>query len=111
VTWKATGLVLSSLAPGTTREVIVDSAAILLARVGPLVFAVDAVCPHIGGLLADGSLAGRRLRCPLHEATFDVGTGAVLIDPFGVDPPEGAVGPLAVYPTRVVDGRVEVDLS
>jgi len=110
MTWKSTGVAADTLKPGATREVIVDVTAVLLARVGPMVFAVDAVCPHLGGLLADGTLAGRRLTCPLHGAVFDVGTGAVLGDPFGVEPPAGDVAPLASYPVRVQAGMVEVDL-
>lgn len=109
MTWKPTGVAAETLRPGAMREVMVGSAAILLARVGPLVFAVEAVCPHLGGLLADGSLAGRRLTCPLHGATFDVGTGAVFADPFGLDP-EGGVPPLSSYPVRIESGMVEVDL-
>jgi nitrite reductase/ring-hydroxylating ferredoxin subunit len=83
---------------------------VLLARVGPLVFAVDAVCPHAGGLLAEGSLAGRRLECPVHGAVFDVATGEVRRDPFAIDPPRGGVTRLGCYSTRVVAGMVEVDL-
>jgi len=111
MTWRPTGVAAATLRPGAMREVMVGSRALVLARVGPLVFAVDAVCPHLGGLLADGSLAGRRLTCPLHGATFDVGTGAVIADPFGLEPPDGSVAPLSSYPTRVESGMVEVDLS
>lgn len=110
MSWKTTGIAAETLKPGTMREVMVGTTALLVARVGPLVFAVDAVCPHLGGLLVDGELAGRRLTCPLHGATFDVGTGAVLADPFGVEPPEGGVSPLSTYPTRIQAGMVEVDL-
>jgi len=110
MTWKKTGVAAETLKPGAMLEVMVDTTAVLVARVGPLVFAVDAVCPHLGGLLADGSLAGRRLTCPLHEAVFDVGNGNVVRDPFGVEPPEGAVAPLSSYPTRIEHGMVEVDL-
>jgi len=110
MTWKSTGIEASTLLPGAMQEVMVGSTPVLLARVGPLVFAVDPVCPHLGGLLAEGTLAGRRLTCPLHTAVFDVGNGAVLADPFGLEPPEGGVGPVGSYPTRTEAGVVEVDL-
>jgi len=96
--------------PGGMLEVMVETTPILLARVGPVVFAIDAVCPHLGGLLAEGTLAGRRLTCPLHTAVFDVGSGAVLADPFGLEPPEGGVAPVESYATRTEAGMVEVDL-
>lgn len=110
MTWRPTGVALERLQPGTVVEVLIDGSSVLLARVGPLVFAVEGVCPHLGGLLADGQLAGRRLTCPLHQAVFDVGDGSVLSDPFGLTPPEGGVAPLGHYPTRAVSGMVEVDV-
>jgi nitrite reductase/ring-hydroxylating ferredoxin subunit len=110
MTWRKTGVAAETLKPGAMREVMVDTTPVLVARVGPLLFAVEAVCPHLGGLLVDGTLAGRRLTCPLHGAIFDVGTGTVLADPFGVEPPEGGVPPVSSYPVRVEGGMVEVDL-
>ncbi|MGP8135348.1 MAG: Rieske (2Fe-2S) protein, partial [Thermoplasmata archaeon] len=84
--------------------------AILLAPVDGGVYAIEATCPHLGGSLAEGTLNGRHLTCPLHEATFDVSTGAVVTDPFGVVPPEGGVTPVPCFPTRVRDGMIDVDL-
>ena len=40
------------------------------------VHAVDAVCPHKGGPLADGLADDRVVVCPLHSHTFDMCTGA-----------------------------------
>jgi 3-phenylpropionate/trans-cinnamate dioxygenase ferredoxin subunit len=48
----------------------------------------------------EGRLRGTRVICPLHGASFDVRTGAVLGAP--------ANAPLTRYPVRVVDGRIEV---
>ena len=110
MSWSPTGVALATLAPGATRELMIGPTMLLLARVGPVVYAVDSACPHVGGLLADGTLAGRRLSCPVHHAVYDVATGEVLVDPFGIDPPQGNAAPLSCYPTRLVDGMVEVDL-
>ena len=110
MTWNKTGVALDSLPPGSLRELKMDGTRVVLARVGPLVFAVNGVCTHMGGPLGKGTLSGRRLTCPLHGTVFDVGTGAVLADPFGTVPPSGAVRPVAVYPARVVEGLIEVDL-
>lgn len=38
--------------------------------------ALDAVCPHRGGPLADGLLDGRVVVCPLHGFTYDLASGA-----------------------------------
>ncbi len=39
------------------------------------VHATQALCPHRGGPLADGILAGTTLVCPLHAWKFDLATG------------------------------------
>ncbi len=41
-------------------------------------YALDAACPHLGGPLADGIVADRRVICPLHERAFDLASGAAL---------------------------------
>lgn len=38
--------------------------------------AIDAVCPHKGGPLADGLADDRVVVCPLHGYTFDMCTGS-----------------------------------
>ena len=40
--------------------------------------ALDAVCPHRGGPLADGLIDGNVVVCPLHGYTYDLRTGAEL---------------------------------
>ncbi len=110
MTWHPTGVAFEALAPGALREVVVGESTIVLVRAGNAVSAIDAVCPHRGGFLSDGTLDGVRLQCPVHGAIFDVRTGGVLADPFGIEPPEGDVEPVRGYPARVVAGMIEVDL-
>jgi len=110
MTWHTTGVAEPTLAPGSLREVMVGSTSLLLVRLSSGVRAVDALCPHLGGLLADGRLSGGRLSCPEHGAVFEVTDGSVVVDPFGIEPPEGGVDPIAAYPTRIVAGMIEVDL-
>jgi nitrite reductase (NADH) small subunit len=40
------------------------------------VFAVQADCPHKGGPLVDGLVAGTKVVCPLHGFAFDLASGA-----------------------------------
>ena len=108
--WRKTGLALDAIPKGSMREVNLDGTSVLLVRLSEAVRAVAAVCTHEGGILGDGQLSGSRLTCPEHQASFDVLTGTVLADPDGVEPPAGAIGPIASYPTRVVEGLVEVEL-
>jgi nitrite reductase/ring-hydroxylating ferredoxin subunit len=46
-----------------------------LFNAGGEVFAINAVCPHRGGPLANGRLDGHVLACRWHAWTFDVRTG------------------------------------
>ncbi len=108
--WKSTRVAAAALVPPALREVMVGSATVLLVRLGEEIHALDPYCPHAGGVLGEGVLDDRRLSCPVHAAIFDLSSGAVLEDPFGITPPEGGVDPLTKYPVRVVDGTVEVDL-
>ena len=66
------------------------------------VFAVDGVCPHRGGPLADGMLAGDQVVCPYHAFRFDRATGAC-------DQP--GVCPIAAHPVEVVGGDVFVTVG
>lgn len=45
------------------------------------VHAVDGTCPHAGGSLADGTLSGNVVTCPLHGWRFDTCTGCSLDQP------------------------------
>ena len=109
--WFKTGVAFKAFPAGTMREVDLDGTGVLLVRLAEDVHALGSICPHEGGILADGTLDGARVKCPVHGATFDAQTGAVLADPDGIEPPTGAIDAETRYPTRVVDGMIEVDLG
>jgi nitrite reductase (NADH) small subunit len=48
---------------------------ILVANIGGELHAMDNVCSHSGGSLADGYLHGNVVTCPLHGWEYDVTTG------------------------------------
>ena len=56
--------------------------------------ALDAVCPHRGGPLADGQTDAEVVVCPLHAHVFDLSTGAC----------RSGQSDVASYPARVEDG-------
>ncbi len=62
--------------------------------------ALDNICTHGFVKMDEGRLRGVRLICPLHGASFDCRTGAVLGAP--------ASKPLACWQVRVEDERVLV---
>jgi nitrite reductase (NADH) small subunit len=63
--------------------------------------ALDAVCPHRGGPLADGIADSQVVVCPLHSFTYDLDTGDEVAN--------GGVG-VQSYPARVKDSG-EICLS
>jgi len=65
-------------------------------------YAVSALCPHEDGPLADGWIEGDAVVCPWHGFDFDLATGQCRVAD------ELSIG---VFPTRVVNGIVEVDVS
>ena len=63
-------------------------------------YAIEDVCTHDDGPLAEGRLTGCIIECPRHGATFDVKTGKVLSAPAYADIP--------TYFVRVVEGEIQV---
>lgn len=59
-------------------------------------YAIDDICTHDGGPLADGEVEGEQVICPRHGARFSIKTGAALSFP--------AITPVESYPVRV-DGE------
>ena len=49
---------------------------IALFKVDGKVYAIDNMCPHAGGPLAEGGLNGKKVMCPWHGWEFDVTDGA-----------------------------------
>jgi len=62
--------------PGTGKMVIgLFDKPIALFNVDGAFYAINQICPHRGGPLAEGSLQGSVVACPWHGWTFDVRTG------------------------------------
>jgi nitrite reductase/ring-hydroxylating ferredoxin subunit len=88
--------------PGTARVVEAGGKRLALCNTGEGFHAIDDMCSHDRGPLDQGKLMGNRIECPRHGAQFDVITGRALTLP--------AVRPIKTYPTRVVNGSVEVEV-
>jgi apoptosis-inducing factor 3 len=94
------GIPGSDLAEGAMLQGHVGGDPVLLVRQGGKLFAVDALCTHYHGALADGLLASGTVHCPLHHACFDLATGEALHAP--------AIDPLSCWPVEQRDGRIVV---
>jgi nitrite reductase [NAD(P)H] small subunit len=85
---------------GEGRTFAVDGSQIAVFRLrdGTL-RAIDAVCPHKGGPLADGLADDKMVVCPLHGYAFDMRTGTEA---------GGAGMSVRSYQVSVVDGAIRI---
>ncbi len=90
----------AELPPGERAVVELDGHYIAIFNVDNRYYAVEDICTHDDGPLADGELSGMVIACPRHGATFDITTGAVLSFP--------AVKPVTRYETRIVGDDVQI---
>lgn len=97
---------LSALADGKPEVRQVGDVPILLYRVGDEVSALLERCSHQTGPLGEGDVIGSGrdacVVCPWHGSTFRLVDGGVVSGPAASDQP--------ILRTRVVDGRVDVQL-
>ena len=73
---KAAGV--NEVPQGGKLKVTVEEKTLLLTNVDGEYFAIDNRCPHMGGSLYDGKLAGGTIACPRHKTVFSVKTGEVV---------------------------------
>ena len=71
----------SDLPVGGKRLAEVDGRPIAVFNVEGSFYAIDDVCTHDGGPLAEGELVGAEIQCPRHGAKFDVRSGKALCFP------------------------------
>ncbi|HEV8070835.1 MAG TPA: Rieske 2Fe-2S domain-containing protein [Planctomycetaceae bacterium] len=66
---------------GSARELTVAGRVIALYNVDGTLYALDGICPHLGGPLGEGTLEGPVVTCPWHGWQFDVTTGRNCLSP------------------------------
>ena len=93
----------ADLAPGGKKLLDIDGRAVALFNVAGTIYAIDDVCTHDGGPLAEGKLEGCQIECPRHGARFDVRTGAVLCMP--------AIEPVTTHEVKVEGDSVFVRVN
>lgn len=94
---------LTELADESAARLDLDDGAICVARSNGKVYAVKDECSHGQVPLSEGEVEDGLVECWMHGSRFDLATGA----PTG--PP--ALTPVRVYPVRVVDGFIEIQLQ
>ena len=69
------------LPAGSAKAVEVNGKQVALFNLDGKYYAIDDACTHVGGSLAEGSVDGNEVTCPLHGATFDITSGKVTGEP------------------------------
>ena len=81
---------------------------LLVTKIDGKILVTQAICSHEEADLTLGILLGASITCPLHQAKFDLQSGRVISGP-NDDSPD-SIGVLRVYPTKVENGELLVDL-
>ena len=92
-----------NIPPREGRLVAVGGREIALFNLGDRFLAVDNRCPHKGGPLSDGIIAGDSVVCPLHTWKVSLKTGCV-------ERPAGSDACVRTYATRVEADVVLLEL-
>ena len=88
--------------PMEGRAVVVEGYRLAVFRTESGFRALYGVCPHRGGPLSDGDVAGGVVSCPLHARKVDLETGEVKNDYLSRVP---------TFPVKVEDGEVYLDAA
>jgi NADPH-dependent 2,4-dienoyl-CoA reductase/sulfur reductase-like enzyme/nitrite reductase/ring-hydroxylating ferredoxin subunit len=95
----AKGVSLKDFADGKLLGHVGD-APVLLVQIGADVVAIDALCSHYHGPLAEGLVVDETVRCPWHHACFNLRTGEAVRAP--------ALSALATWQVEQVQDRIVV---
>jgi 3-phenylpropionate/trans-cinnamate dioxygenase ferredoxin component len=93
---------VSDVPPGGSEVFEVEDKRVAVYRLSDGFYAIDDVCTHDGGPLAQGEVEGDQVICPRHGARFDIKTGTALSLP--------AVTPVTSYPVRIEGEDILVGL-
>jgi len=93
----------SSLKSGGMRTVDVQGEQILVVRHGEHVYALKDECTHEEYPLSEGWVEDDCVYCAFHGAKFKLATGEALSPPANED--------VTTFPTRIIDGFIQIDIS
>lgn len=91
---------VEELQDGKPKRVRAKSFPVMLLKRGDRIDAIAATCPHLGGPLDKGEIAGDTVTCPWHGSVFGLSDGRLVHGP--------ATAPVPCFDVQVTDGRVSV---
>jgi nitrite reductase (NADH) small subunit len=94
---------IGNIPPREGRAVTIAGEQIAIFNLEDRYLTIENKCPHKGGPLCDGIVSGTTVVCPLHGQRFDLETGMPVL--------ASQPACLAIFPTRVEDGIIFVNLG
>jgi 3-phenylpropionate/trans-cinnamate dioxygenase ferredoxin subunit len=91
---------VSNLPEGSVSLVDVDGTEVAVFNIGGHYYAIQDVCTHDGGTLAEGEVEDFEIECPRHGARFVLRTGKVTAPPAYED--------VTLFAVRIHDDHVQV---
>jgi nitrite reductase/ring-hydroxylating ferredoxin subunit len=92
----------SDVAESGVLAVNANGEELALFKLSGAVFALIDRCSHGAARLSEGYIEGGCVECPLHQGLIDIRTGEPRAEP--------VAHPVQCFPTRIRDGRIEVEL-
>jgi len=92
----------SDVPQGRAEVFDVEDRKIAVFRIDDAFYAIEDICTHDGGPLAEGEVEEDQVICPRHGSRFDIKTGEALTLP--------AVTPVDTYPVRVEGNELYIGL-
>ena len=92
----------SELADDSAKEVVVEGQILAIFRNDGRLFALDGMCAHQGGPIAEGMVAGGCVTCPWHGWQYELATGIQTINRQPLQ---------KTFPIRERDGQIEVEVG
>lgn len=93
-------IALADLPENKPTRVLVKGEPILLVRRASNLYAIGAVCSHLGGPLQEGKLQDGTIQCPWHYSVFALKDGSYQQGP--------TTAPVPAYRVRIQNGMVQV---
>jgi len=85
---------------GGVKIVRLDDVPVAVFHLDDGYYAMEDVCTHDGGPVAEGAIIDGAVECPRHGARFDIRTGEVVTPP--------AIAPVPTYEVRVEGDDIKV---
>ena len=86
--------------PGDRIVIEVKDHFVAIFNVDNKLYAIEDICTHDDGPLAEGTLDGTIIECPRHGAKFDIATGKVISMP--------AITPVPRYEVRTQNDDIQI---